>query len=287
MEKRTVKKWLAGIILMLVCLMAVPVCAKAASPDRRTYKGDGISLQFTKKTSSMWYVTLTLQGQKDKLVLKWYPKVSSGAYTGKVTGYTIAGYEDYKWISTSNSSLWIKDRNNSNRADCKMILDGGKEAGYVVDVTPFKITGTKTLWTSGGSKSTVLKANYGGRNVKAKWTSSKKSVATVNGSGKVTAKKSGKTVITAKVNGRTVKYTITVKKPTIKLNKKKAVVKAGTVYKLTAKVTGPSKKVTWISSKSSVAKVDANGRIVTKKKGTAKITAKANGVKATFTIKVK
>lgn len=45
---------------------------------------------------------------------------------------------------------------------------------------------------------------------KVKWTSSKKSVATVSAKGKVKAKKSGKAVITAKVKSKRYKCTVTV-----------------------------------------------------------------------------
>ncbi len=47
---------------------------------------------------------------------------------------------------------------------------------------------------------------------KAKWKSSSKKVATVSGSGKITAKKAGKTTISVKVAGKTLKCTVTVKK---------------------------------------------------------------------------
>lgn len=47
---------------------------------------------------------------------------------------------------------------------------------------------------------------------KVKWTSSKKSVASVSKKGKVKAKKAGKTTITAKVAGKKLKCKVTVKK---------------------------------------------------------------------------
>ncbi len=60
-------------------------------------------------------------------------------------------------------------------------------------------------------KSYTLKIS--GTKAKATWSSSKKSVATVNKSGKVTAVKEGKAVITATVNKKKYTCNVTVKKP--------------------------------------------------------------------------
>lgn len=51
-----------------------------------------------------------------------------------------------------------------------------------------------------------------GTSKKAKWTSSKKKIATVSAAGKVKAKKKGKTTITAKLSGKTYTCQVTVKK---------------------------------------------------------------------------
>ena len=53
-------------------------------------------------------------------------------------------------------------------------------------------------------KSATLKVK--GTTAKAKWTSSKKSVATVSKKGKVKAKKAGTTTITAKIDANVSKY---------------------------------------------------------------------------------
>ena len=54
----------------------------------------------------------------------------------------------------------------------------------------------------------------------------------------------------------------------------------------TLKITGTSKKVTWKSSKSSVAKVSSKGKVTAKKAGTATITAKVNKKSYKCTVKV-
>lgn len=55
---------------------------------------------------------------------------------------------------------------------------------------------------------------------------------------------------------------------------------------LKATVTGTNKAVSWSSSNSSIASVDKNGKVTAKTKGTATITAKANGVSASCKVTV-
>lgn len=82
---------------------------------------------------------------------------------------------------------------------------------YYLDIVQYppeaKISQTKATITVGFTQ----KLSVDGAKV-TKWSSSKKSVATVDSKGKVTAKKAGKTTISAKLdNGKTVKCTVTVK----------------------------------------------------------------------------
>lgn len=76
------------------------------------------------------------------------------------------------------------------------------------------------------------------------------------------------------------------KKASIKLDRTTYTMVEGSTVTLKASVTGKSKKVTWKSSKSSVASV-SKGKITAKKAGKVTITAKANGKTAKCTITVK
>ncbi|WP_368191681.1 Ig domain-containing protein [Blautia sp. 1033sp1_1033st1_G9_1033SCRN_220408] len=76
-------------------------------------------------------------------------------------------------------------------------------------------------------------------------------------------------------------------KASIKLNKAKFTIYKGKTATLKATVTGASTKVKWKSSNSSIAVVNSKGKITAKKAGTCKITATANGKKATCTVTVK
>lgn len=128
----------------------------------------------------------------------------------------------------------------------------------------------------------TLKLKLSGAKGKTKWTSSKKSVATVSGSGKVTAKKSGSATITAKVGKKKYTCKVTVESP--KLSKKSLTLKVGKTS--TIKVKGTKQTVKWKSSKKSVATVK-NGKITAKKAGTANITATVLGKKFTCKVTVK
>lgn len=120
----------------------------------------------------------------------------------------------------------------------------------------------------------------------ATFRSSNKKVATVSANGTVKAKKAGKVNITVQVGNYKQVVKITVKKPTMKLTKSSAKLKKG--KKVTIKVkAAPVSKVTFKSSNKKVATVSSKGVVKAKKKGTATITVKCNGITRKFKITVK
>ena len=120
----------------------------------------------------------------------------------------------------------------------------------------------------------------------ATFRSSNKKVATVSANGTVKAKKAGKVNITVQVGNYKQVVKITVKKPTMKLTKSSAKLKKG--KKVTIKVkAAPVSKVTFKSSNKKVATVSSKGVVKAKKKGTAIITVKCNGITKKFKVTVK
>ena len=116
------------------------------------------------------------------------------------------------------------------------------------------------------------------------FSSSNKSVASVNASGKVTAKKKGSAVITLKSGSASAKFTVKVKNPYLKVKSKKLKVKKK--YKI--KIVGKTGKATFKSSNKKIATVSKEGVVKAKKKGKATITVKTNGkIKLKFKVKVK
>lgn len=120
----------------------------------------------------------------------------------------------------------------------------------------------------------------------ATFRSSNTKVATVSANGTVKAKKAGKVNITVQVGNYKQVVKITVKKPTMKLTKSSAKLKKG--KKVTIKVkAAPVSKVTFKSSNKNVAIVSSKGVVKAKKKGTAIITVKCNGITKKFKVTVK
>ena len=120
----------------------------------------------------------------------------------------------------------------------------------------------------------------------ATFRSSNTKVATVSANGTVKAKKAGKVNITVQVGNHKQVVKITVKKPTMKLVKSSAKLKKG--KKVTIKVkAAPVSKVTFKSSNKKVATVSSKGVVKAKKKGTATITVKCNGITKKFKVTVK
>ena len=121
---------------------------------------------------------------------------------------------------------------------------------------------------------------------KVTFKSSNKKVATVNRKGVITGKKAGKAVITVKVGKYTKKLTVKVKKPSFKLVKSSVKLKKGNKTTIRVKA-APVSKVTYKTSNKKVATVNSKGVVTAKKKGTAKITVKCNGITRTFKVTVK
>ena len=166
-------------------------------------------------------------------------------------------------------------------------LNAAVEALVKAD-TKVTVTLNKKTATVYKGKTTTLKATVTGADApKVTFTSSNPKVAAVNKTtGKVTAKAKGTAVITAKCGDVKVTCKVTVKNPTLTLNKTSASVKVGKTTKITAKA-APSGKVTYKSGNKKIATVSSNGTIKGIKKGTAKITVTCNGVTKTVKVTVK
>lgn len=123
--------------------------------------------------------------------------------------------------------------------------------------------------------------------------SSKKTVATVDKAGKVTAKKVGKTVIKTTVllstgDKKTFSTTITVKTPYVSIIIAKKKLAVGDTYKYQGKTYGMDKTITWSVSNKKIATINSKtGKIKAKKAGKITITAKAGKAKTNIKVTIK
>lgn len=130
---------------------------------------------------------------------------------------------------------------------------------------------------------TTVKATVKNGKGKTTYKSNNTRVAKVSSTGVVTGVKKGTAVITVTNNRVSRTFKVTVKNPT--LNRTTLNLKAKKNY--TLKVQGKIGKVTFKSSNTKVATVNAKGKVVAKKKGNATITVKANGITLKCKVKVK
>ena len=165
-------------------------------------------------------------------------------------------------------------------------LQGGdaSAAKKVTKVTLNKKRATLYVGATSAYSKLKLKATVKAKKAaKVKFKTSNKKIATVSSKGVVKAKKAGKATITATVGKKKATCKITVKKISKKvkkvaISKSKVTIKVGKTYKVRAKVAPKNatlKKLTYTTSKKSVATVSASGVIKGIKAGTAKITARA------------
>ena len=166
-----------------------------------------------------------------------------------------------------------------------------------VNVTEVTLDKTKLTLTEGETETltaTVKPDNADNR--KVTWSSDKTEIATVDGTGKVTAVKAGEAVITVTTEdgGKTATCKVTVKAKAVNvtevtLDKTELTLTEGETETLTATVkpdNADNRKVTWSSDKTDVATVDGAGRVTAVKAGEAVVTVTTEDGGKTATCKV-
>lgn len=194
------------------------------------------------------------------------------------------------WKKVSSATVFAPEKQESTCDFCgeKTTKTVGEKLTPTVKLTATKLA-LKTKQSVTVRATGLAKGDY----VKS-WTSSKKSVATVDKNGKITAtSKEGTAVITVTLaSGKTAKVTVTVKMiRTTKLTKVPKTLSLTTGKKYTLKpVVTPSnsqEKITYKSSNTKIATVSSTGVITAKKVGEVTITVQSGKQKATVTLTVK
>lgn len=237
--------------------VTVPVKKIYLNQSLRMKKGD--TLQLT--------ATVVPADATDKLTWKSSnPKKVTVSDTGKI-----------KAVAAGSATITVTSE-SGKKTTCKVTVE--KKAVKATKVTIKKTSKTMKV---GEVKQLKLTVKPSRTTDKITFKSSKKKVISVAKNGVMTAKKPGKATITATVGKKKATITITVKQPAtgIKLNETSATLKKGKTLKLKATITpgNSTDKVTFKSSKKSVATVNSKGVVTAKKKGTATITAKTTSGK--------
>lgn len=165
-----------------------------------------------------------------------------------------------------------------------------RTADIEITVAQLSLPASKLSLKSGSSQ--TLKANVSPSGTPVSWSSNNTNVATVDQTGKITAKANGTATITAKAGDISASCTVTVTTDvsSVKMSKKTLSMDVGKKVTLKATVsptTASSTKASWKTSNKKIATVGNDGKVTAKKPGTATITATIGGKKATCKVTVK
>ena len=287
--------------LLSLLLFALLLCSIEASADDYSYQG-------------------TIKIKVGETI---YIQLPTSIYSTAITGY----YPQGKWVLSNNYdnaeivSGWgtlqgCKVKGKKAGKNIKLTFSGNSvlydmlwsfTGYYLIDViepcvSSISVSPSSTSLKVGETKqlsATVTPSSATNKSVS--WSSENQSIATVSSNGLVTAKAAGSTTITCKANDdcgtqATCSVTVTAADPIkvtgITLNYTSASMVVNDTKKLSATISpsnATDKTVSWSSSDSDIASVDANGKVTANARGTAIITCKANdgsGVKATCDITV-
>ena len=180
-------------------------------------------------------------------------------------------------IAVSNNMLGLYDMKKLGTQTI-IIQYGGKKVSFDIDVkeifaSSIKLNQSKIDVKKGKTyqlKATVYPTNT--TNQKLTWASDDSSIATVNSSGKITAKSAGTTTIwVSTANGKTAKCVVNVQVLAVELNiiPDAITLKEGQSKQLKAVVSpiDTTERVKWHSSNPKIAKVDQTGKVTALKSG--------------------
>lgn len=261
MRKRTfnIVKILIPFLLIVCCMAGMigysAVHSKAASPwiilsSYKTTLHIGQEFHLTAVTSDLSF-----------------PSFSS-------TGSSIASVDAYGRITGKKAGT------------CKIRVKSGKSEVYCqVQVLKTEVSLNKTSVSLEKNQSFHLIATTSNGSTPV-FRCNKKSVALVSEDGWITPIKPGDAIITVKADQTEVICRVTIRKPTITLNKTNLTLYRCQKQTLSATISNKSTPQ-WSSSAKSVATVSDNGVVTAVKHGTATITVKADGVSKTCKVTVK
>lgn len=260
-----------------------------------TSKDDDLSLTDGTDTDACTFTVTSrnalksISAQKTKTIYKAGDKLDTsdikvtatrqGGVTEAVTGFTVNTQGiNMNTLGKKTITVTYQEDNFIRTADIE------------ITVAQLSLPASKLSLKSGSSQ--TLKANVSPSGTPVSWSSNDTNVATVDQTGKITAKANGTATITAKVGDISASCTVTVTTDvsSVKMSKKTLSMDVGKKVTLKATVsptTASSTKASWKTSNKKIATVGNDGKVTAKKPGTATITAIIGGKKATCKVTVK
>lgn len=199
---------------------------------------------------------------------------------------TIATVEDGKVTAVKEGGATVTASSDGKSASCIVKVDYIHVSEISLDITE------KSLYAGETLKLTASVSPENSTYKTVEWTSSDKSVATVDAEGKVNAIGKGTTTITAKADGKEATCTLTVLTPMkgVSISKTALSLTVGESATLTATLiptdATPREELSWSSSAPDVVSVDG-GKVTAVGMGTATISASLEGFKAECNVTVK
>ena len=233
--------------------------------------------------------TCSVPGTRVKKCTKCNATVSTGTIDAK-------GHSWSSWEASASATVFEAQKEKRTCQTCKNIEE--RTAGEVLKPTA-ELNYTNIPLQVGQSTTKIKVTGLAAGDSVKSWKSSKKSVATVNGKGKITGKKVGTATITVTLaSGLTKKITVKVQKKAVKttaiwivgysdftLQKGKKFDLAASMKPYVTPATS-LEKITYSSSDEKILKVNSKGVVTAVGAGKAKIIIKSGKVKdyATFTV---
>ncbi|MCD8025986.1 MAG: Ig-like domain-containing protein [Clostridiales bacterium] len=225
--------------------------------------------------------------------------VSDGVAT--IGENTFANCESLEYVTILSNAIAIDSTAFDNSAAVINCYSGSSAEAYAIEnnisyqILPESVTLGKISLTLGVGETYTVKTQIAPSNASAvmTWTSSNKSIATVDSNGKITAVKAGTATIKATLaNGKTSSCSLTVKKmsTSVSLNKTNLTLGIGESYDINSSVPSGTYAYyrNYTNSDSSVVSLDSQAVVTAKKAGTSTITCTlSNGKKAACTVTVK
>lgn len=211
----------------------------------------------------------TLADTKNNYIINW-----------KSSNQKIATVKNGVVTGISEGTVTITATINGKSSTCRVVVSSNYISATKIDLDKTNLT----MVIDSTEKLTPTISPSNAENKKVKWYSSNSEVATISGTGQITAKKVGKTTITVRTNNglqTTCRVTVVdkISLQSININKQNIVIKEKSSDVLTISYTpsnATNKDITWKSSDTNIVTVNSSGKITGIKPGTATIKAISN-----------